>query len=78
MSECQSVMIMCSYIKLRINERMECQTFAVNRQFNYNWNVSQEKNQACTESEPMHDIRVMQAMLYQHHGYDGDQLSFHT
>ena len=43
-----------------------------------NWNVSQEKNQACTESEPMHDIRVMQAMLYQHQGYDGDQLSFHT
>ena len=43
-----------------------------------NWNVSQEKNQACTESEPMHDIRAMQVMLYQHHGYDGDQLSFHT
>ena len=42
-----------------------------------NWNVSQEKTQACTESEPMHDIRVMQAMLYQHQGYDGDQLSFH-
>ena len=43
-----------------------------------NWNVSQEKNQACTESEPMHDVRVMQAMLYQPHGYDGDQLSFHV